>query len=259
MAGELTRKRTPEERELEKKQKELAALEAELLQRELELSTLQAELQAFEARYLKIVGTRYAELDEIEARIAEAEACNRPNDPGAQDKAAEARERSQESSRATGDLPPEAKKSFVPSDSLKALFREVVKRLHPDLTTDEQERARRHVLMAEANRAYAEGDEAKLRALLEDAEANPDAVVGDGVGAELIRVIRKIAQVEERLERIDAEIETLRSSDLWELRLKVESAENEGRDLLAEMAEGVDIRIATAQKRFVRITSQDGI
>jgi len=40
----------------------------------LELTTFQGELRAFEARYLCIIGVRYAELDELEAQIAEAQA-----------------------------------------------------------------------------------------------------------------------------------------------------------------------------------------
>jgi len=51
---------------------------------------------------------------------------------------------------------------FTPSENLKKLYREVAKRVHPDLATEESERQRRHELMAEANRAYAEGDEARL-------------------------------------------------------------------------------------------------
>ena len=74
MASEIISNRTPEEQELEKKKAELAALEAELIQRELDLATFRAELTEFETRYLSIVGVRYAELDEIEAQIAEAQA-----------------------------------------------------------------------------------------------------------------------------------------------------------------------------------------
>jgi septal ring factor EnvC (AmiA/AmiB activator) len=66
MTINLARSLTPEEQELENKQRELAALETELAERELDLATLQAELHTFEREYLRVVGVRYAELDEIE-------------------------------------------------------------------------------------------------------------------------------------------------------------------------------------------------
>ena len=74
MNKDLTRRQTPEERELENKRAQLTILEAELAQHELDLTTLKAELTIFETRYLCEVGVLYAELDEIEAQIAEAQA-----------------------------------------------------------------------------------------------------------------------------------------------------------------------------------------
>lgn len=52
------------------------------------------------------------------------------------------------------------------SDAVRKLFRDVAKMIHPDVAGDE-ERDRRHALMVEANRAYALGDEAQLRAILD--------------------------------------------------------------------------------------------
>src|SRR5947209_19880582 len=63
----------PEERELERKQAELAALEENLEERELAFETFKAELKAFERQYQSIVGMRYAELEEIVAQLAEAQ------------------------------------------------------------------------------------------------------------------------------------------------------------------------------------------
>jgi len=80
MRTDITRTQTPEERELSRKLYELSELEAELAQRELDLATLQAELHTFEARYIRIVGVCYAELDEIKAQVAEAEAKLKPKD-----------------------------------------------------------------------------------------------------------------------------------------------------------------------------------
>jgi hypothetical protein len=61
----ITRGETPEEKERKKKLSELASLEEKLAQRELNLATLQGELQAFENQYIRIIGVRYAELNEI--------------------------------------------------------------------------------------------------------------------------------------------------------------------------------------------------
>lgn len=121
MESAITKRKTPEEQELDKKLAELAALEAELAESELDLATLQAELHAFEREYLRVVGIRYTELDWVEAQIAEYMAYL------------------------------ESSRNFKPSDSLKKLYREVAKSIHPDLTTDEAERSCRQRLMAEAS------------------------------------------------------------------------------------------------------------
>ena len=69
MINEIIKGQTPEEQELHRKLFELADLEEELAQRELDLATLKAELNAFEISYLRIVGVRIAELDEIKDMI----------------------------------------------------------------------------------------------------------------------------------------------------------------------------------------------
>jgi hypothetical protein len=247
---EIVRTQTPEERELERKHAELAALEAELIPRELDLATLRAELADFERCYLQTVGVLYAELDEIEARIAEAEARRRPNDARAQDEAARARAQAAESSETVqSSAAPKPK----PSEELKKLFREVAKRIHPDLATNDADRDRRQTLMAEANIAYENGDETRLGRILADWEANPDTVEGDGIGAELIRVIRKIAQIRKRLDDIDAVIQQLNTTQLCQLRGKADDAERQGRDLLTEMALQVEQQIVSAKARLATV------
>jgi chromosome segregation ATPase len=84
MSSDIVGNQTPEELELQRKQAESASLEAELIQRELDLVTLRAELADFESRYLRTVGVLYAELDEIEAQIAEAQSRRKPSDSDAQ-------------------------------------------------------------------------------------------------------------------------------------------------------------------------------
>ena len=71
MNTDLTRKKTPEELELENKERELAGLEEMTSERELELATIQAELQRFELKYLTEIGVLVTELDGLNAAIAE--------------------------------------------------------------------------------------------------------------------------------------------------------------------------------------------
>src|SRR5207253_2106088 len=100
---------------------------------------------------------------------------------------------------------------------------------------DGDEKERRHRAMCELNDAYARGDEDRIRTILRDWHASPENVQGDGPGAELVRVIRKIAQVEKRLKSIAAELERLRQGELFKLRQQVEEADVNGRDLLKEL------------------------
>lgn len=253
MKNEIAKKETPEERELRKKLAELAELEGILGEKELELATFKAELNAFEAMYMGIVGIKYAELDEIEAKIAEAKLRDNPSDKIAQEEATRAR--ADESREATGQVE-EAFEEFIPSDTLKKLYREVAKRIHPDLAEGDYARLKREELMAKANRAYQEGDSEKLRAILAVWEDSPESVKGEGAGAELVRLVRKIAQVEGRLRTIELEMAQLKQSDLYELKSKVEKAEIQGRNLLSEMAAKVEKKISNAKERLLRVTKR---
>jgi CII-binding regulator of phage lambda lysogenization HflD len=251
MSQQLVRTKTPEEEELEKKRVLLRQLESQLADREVELATLQAELAAFERRYLRIVGLRYAQLDKLEAQIAAFFARQNPDDHQAQERATHANARAQVSSDATeGAESFEHSDPFVAADSPKKLYRDIARRLHPDMTVDPEEKKRRHTIMADATNAYERGDEARLREILSDCESSPESVKGEGAGADLVRVIRSIAQVKRRLEAISAQLNRIADSDLHTLKKQVDHAAKQGRDLLAEMAESLDRQIRDATDRL---------
>jgi hypothetical protein len=109
--------------------------------------------------------------------------------------------------------------------------------------------------MAEVNEAYARGDEARIRAILREWHASPESVQGDGPGAELVRVIRTIAQVEKRLKAIASELDQLRRGELFKLKQAVEEARASGRDLLKDLAEQLDGEIARARDELKRVTN----
>lgn len=248
----LIKKMTPEEIELEKKRAELSPLEEELALKELDLTTLQIEMEAFRRRYLSIVGVKLARLDDLNAQIAELLARLDPKNKDARKEADRSRTRAQESANATGSIAKEEyeKEPFQPSEKLKQLYRELAKKSHPDLAPDEQAREKRKRFMQEVNQAYAERDEARLQSLLNEWESSPDSVAGEGTGAELIRIIRQIARIRNRIEAISKELEQLKETDIYKLKLRVNNAQDEGRDLLSEMAAEVDGQIGEANIRL---------
>ncbi|MHB1458096.1 MAG: molecular chaperone DnaJ [Armatimonadota bacterium] len=251
--GEILRVLTPEARELEKKKEYLAALETELADRELGILTLQADLRVFEQRYLIVVGVLYAKLDDIHAKIAEDEARRNPQVADTQRRATEARAQAQSSADEARVAAEPIVSKIEASEELRRLYREVARKIHPDLANDDSERERRTKLMVEANLAYEARDEDRLRQILAGWETSPESVKGEGTGAELIRIIRKIAQIEGRLSQIEVEITETMKSDLYGLMESANKAEMIGRDLLADMADDVERQINTAKQRLAEI------
>lgn len=239
-----TSDRAPEERELKRKLAELSLLESELARQERDLSHLRAELLPFQERYFRKVGVRFAKLDEIEARIAEAYAAIHEDDLAARDAARRARERANRSRREI--LQRNDSEGFDPPPALKRMYRAVARRVHPDLGESDADRRVREHLMANANRAYQSGDERRLQAIVTEYEFCPEIVKGEGTPAELVRVIRKIARAKGRFEEIQEEMERVRSSDLHRFKLVVERKAKQGRDVFADAVAAVEQRIARA-------------
>jgi len=205
----------------------LAGVRGALAERELELADLRAQLKSFEGHYLRQVGVLYAELDDWEANIAEIEASLKPSATASQ-RVQETRKRAGETHEATHGEASKAR-DFQPSADLRSLFREAAKRLHPDFAKDEADRLLRTRLMAQANAAYSQGDAEALQRILDEFGNSPESVQGEGVGAELVR--------------------SLRASEIAQLKQDAEAAQQEGRDLLAELAADVRKRIEGVKKK----------
>ncbi|TCL62443.1 hypothetical protein EDC14_102562 [Hydrogenispora ethanolica] len=262
MAAPLIPALDPIAGKLRRKQLELAALEARLAECELELLTFRTALLEFQLRYEKAVGPLYAELDRIEAEIAELRAARNPGDRRAAGRARAARAKADQSGRAADESHQQKNcGKFRPGEELKKLYRELAKRFHPDLAGGERERIRFEKLMSAANAAYAEEDEGRLRQLLEEAGGAAEAVDGpapDGVAAALARVEQKIARLTERLEAIAIEMAELRGSPLNQLKRQVEEAGSRGLDLIQEMAGFLRREIGRALIRKSKVAAGNG-
>jgi hypothetical protein len=248
MPAEIILHRSVNAAELAEKRERLAELRTLLGEREADVAQLRSQMKAFEGNYLRRVGVLYAELDEIAARITEREV-DLYDSEAARRRAQEARERARETHEAAfgADAEPE---EFDPSPSLKTLFREVAKRIHPDFARDEAEQKHFTLLMMRANQAYSRGDGETLQRLLDD-HLEVNATVGDeGEGAELLRVARQIQHAERDVAALDGERERLLASEIGQLYTDAEAAAREERDLLAELAAGLRERIADAEYRL---------
>src|SRR5215213_7153289 len=251
----------PGAEELIRRKAQLQVLSKQLLDRERGLASFRNELHAFETTYRKALGSRYARLDELADRLDETAApADDPDGPGPEDDGPAERYPGQGlpggQNWAWGEREPdkEPERRAVVGEDAKRLFRQLARLIHPDLAADPQERERRTNLMVAANDAYEQGDVAALERLLEEWHASPEAVTGSGAAAELERTIRRVAQVEAQMRRIDDELAELEASAMGWLRRRVEKAAREGWDLLAHMVRELDRQISEAQLELERRT-----
>jgi hypothetical protein len=249
----------PGAEELVRRKAQLQVLTRQLLEHERGLAAYRNELAAFETRYRRTLGSRYARLDELAERLDETQAVDPDplgNDPDPDDPADRYPGQGLPGGQnwAWGEREPEKEpeRRAPVSDEAKRLFRQLARLIHPDLASDAAERERRTNLMVAANEAYEQGDVAALERLLADWHASPEAVTGSGALAELERTIRRIAQVEAGMARIDEELTELEASAMGWLRRRVEKAAREGWDLLAHMVRELDRQIDEAQLELER-------
>jgi hypothetical protein len=239
----ITTDRPPDD--IDTLQSRVNELRGVLAERDAEVTQLKADLDSFRIRYRQDVGLLHEQLDELEAAIDEAELGVRSEKPRQADPAVP-----------PADQPRIEVAPKYTSDAVRKLFRDVAKAIHPDLGGDDRTRDRRHSLMIEANRAYALGDEQRLRSILEAWKNSPEAVSGTDAEAVRLRLLRRIGQIEEQLEACATELADVKASSLWHLKAMVDEAAASGKDLIADMVRRLQRDILVARNRLDAITWQ---
>src|SRR4051794_38844532 len=117
---------------------DVVSLTERLAEIEVEHATLEAELATFHAEYMRQVGVAMARVHELEARYLRRMA-ERDGTAEAEAAAAGAEEQARRTTADARAVP--APGGPMPTDDLKALFREAAKRMHPDLARDDEQRA----------------------------------------------------------------------------------------------------------------------
>jgi hypothetical protein len=218
---------------------EAARLEALVAERKAELSALQGEFRDFKARYARVVGGPLSELSEVEREIREAEARLVGLD-------GEVEEDDDAGAGFYDAAPP-------PKTSLRKLFWSVARLFHPDHASDEREAERRHRIMAEASRAYQDGDAESLSTLLGDEQLQFFCATAahDEEPADLAS---RLLHLKEELRTAEFGVKRIKQDRLYHLMLKTQAEAAEGRDALAQMAESITRQIAKARRRLEHIS-----
>jgi hypothetical protein len=222
----------------------LSELETVCGERVAEITQARADLATFRIRYRREAGGLHEQLEELERAIAEAELgefARRLEDEGARD-------------TSSPEPPPSESAPRLTSDAVRRLFRDVAKTIHPDLAPDAHTRDRRHALMVEANRAYALGDEERLRRILEAWENSPESVRGEDADSERLRLARRIGQIEEQLVACARELADLQEMPLSKLKVMVDDAAARGKDLIADQVRRLKRDIMAARNRLDAMT-----
>ena len=217
---------------------EVGRLEALLEERRAELSKLQEEFREFKSRYAEAVGGPLAELAEVEQEIRRAEA----RMLGLED------DRDEEGPSHFFDTMPAPGKT-----GLRKLFWSVARMFHPDHAADEDEARRRHTIMAEASRAYRDGDVESLSTLLGD-EQLQSYCASSSREDEPETAAARLINLKEELVTIEFGIRRLGQDRLYHLMLSSAEEARQGRDQLAQMADTVRRKIVKARNRLAHIS-----
>lgn len=222
---------------------ELARLETRLAERRLQLVALQEELRAFKARYTQIIGSLLAELAEVERAIREAEKQRLGAGDSTEDEGEEAVAKDVDDQSSTAPV----------KTTLRKLFWSVAKMFHPDTAADEREARRRHQIMAEASRAYREGDVESLHTLLGDEELRFFCASTSSENEEEDLAAR-LLNLKEELRTVEFGIKRIEQDGLYRLKLNVDEEAAQGRDALADQAEQLKRQIAKARRRLEHLS-----
>ena len=192
-----------------------------------------------------MVGRFYAQLDELDAQIANAQAGLSPDDAAAQDHAQAAQEQARKSAEEAGLIEAQPPPPLVITPQLKQAFRRAAMMMHPDRATTEPERLRRHGLMIKLNLAYERGDQQAIEKLvlefiqdpvMQEIE-DPELIADQGVELRVLTTIRRTGQLRRRMDEIQEELQEKTQSDIYKLKITIERAELRGGDPLGDLAE----------------------
>ena len=232
---------------------QLSRMRAEVVLRTQEVARLRSDLKLFEDWYFREVGTLYADVDALNAQLAERE-LDLYNSDSARTRAEAARQQADESREAVQGVDHNVD-DFQPAASLKTLFRDLARRIHPDLAKSSEEEAYLTMLMARANAAYRRYDASVLQDMLDECFEEAE-LSKHHLDHELLLVRKQTERMRRELTRLNLEADTLRASETGHLHAEAEQKAQQGMDLMAELVHALRQRVAETQARLLHVDRQ---
>ncbi|MEK6221598.1 MAG: J domain-containing protein, partial [Chloroflexota bacterium] len=211
---------------------------------ELELFNTRAAVQEFTVIYNDQINPLDKRLQELRRLLYQV--LENQKEPGeAQDEAEDFSEPEEEGftyedRKENGDNPdwrdfPKQTKAKNPKteEKIRALFRELAKRFHPDLTSDEKEKTWREQVMQQVNQAYAQRDLKTLEGLAEQPDRPSKSKKQSRL--EEINFLRfEIKRLDSVIADLKARIQHLENSPAWQLKMETRLQRKNGKDLITE-------------------------
>jgi len=262
----LVRAQTAEEREYERRLRQIAARRRRLDALRLEVASLAEALGRFEAACNARVGDLVGELRRVRRAVADyerrldrlllaaAEPAAAPpeedepgpfagEDDGSPEDFAGSAEPSVERSKPPRlDEPAEAE--------LKRLYFDLAKRCHPDFARDDAERRRREALMARVNEAFRARDLAALAALGREADAADPDFGARPPRERLAWALAEVTRLDDLLAELKEEAAALRRGELHRLWRRYEER---GSRVLDALEDDLEARLTAEGRRLDRL------
>lgn len=234
------------QQELSRLRAALEQTQADLIEAEARLADQLAEVNAFEFEFEARVGHWWDKLEALQAEIEHYNDRIQLLRKGYLPVERQYR-RAWQAPPPSALRPPSQPPSPTGEAHIKALYRQLARRFHPDLAAADTERAWRTERMAAVNAAYAARSLVELEALARE----PDPFIHAGrarpgqTEAQLIRVLQdELARCQRRLREIEDEMRSLHQRPSVQLSLEVKLARRQGHDLLGEMAADLERKVA---------------
>jgi hypothetical protein len=249
---------------------EVLAVREQLARLEQERADLLMEVRDFELLYHARVGPLQARLEEAQLHIAEYKLRidlvrfrGRSLAPSQLEAEVEAQLRNQrQRAEAIGAEAHAAQIEWAstPHDqpdptlelNLKQVYRELAKRVHPDLSSDAAERDVRSQRMAQVNDLYAQHQLEALRRMLREVDVEHSRL-NESVEDRWTRLKHEQVQLIAAIHRVKAEIADLNRSSMLQLKIEYALQKARGRDVLAEVIVQIETQLRTAEEELSRL------